>query len=137
MTPLARAGGLISVPYLRRGVDLDGWDCMGCVRWVRTEIFAQPWRSPQMAYGDAESADPAVRAAAIAANLGDWTLVGDKRADMRPGAVLLFQYFGSPSHVGVALTPSDFIHCIGGVGTAIVDFDREPQWERRLRGIYD
>ena len=136
MTPYQRAGQLVGTPYQLNGATLEGWDCLGCARHVRT-LFGRPWHSDGVEYGAEEAVLAGVRAERIAARLSDWTLLGNRLADMRPGAVLLFHYFGSASHVGVALSPRDFIHCSGGVGTVIVDFDREPQWERRLRGVYD
>lgn len=137
MTPFERAAALVGIPYRLQGAALDGWDCLGCGRYVRTTLFGLPWRSDGVEYsvGDAISAQR--RAARINGALGDWTRLGDQASDIRPGAVLLFRYFGSPSHIGVALTATDFIHCDEGAGTVIVDFDREPQWQRRLRGVYD
>lgn len=137
MTHEDQLAALVGIPYRLNGADLDGWDCLGCARHVRTQVFGLPWRSDGIEYGPGEALDAQLRAARISDRLADWTLLGATVRDMRPGAVLLFQYFGSASHVGVAISPRDFIHCLGGSETVIVDFDREPQWERRLRGVYD
>lgn len=137
MTLDEQLGRLVGIPYRLNGASLDGWDCLGCAKYVRTQVFGLPWRSDGVEYGSAEALQPEVRAARIVDRLSDWTLLGNAVGDMRPGAVLLFQYFGQASHVGVALNGRDFMHCMGGSETVIVDFDREPQWERRLRGVYD
>lgn len=137
MNALLQAAPLVGVPYRLHGTTPDGWDCLGCARYVRETLFGRPWRSDGVEYTDLEGLVAKARAERIAERIGEWRLVGNDIASVLPGSVLLFQVFGSPSHVAVALTGRDFIHCIGGVGTAIVDLDREPQWERRLRGVYD
>lgn len=137
MTPILQAAPLVGIPYRLHGTTPEAWDCLGCARYVRETIFGKPWRSDGVEYTDLEGLQAKARAQRIEARLGDWRLLGHDKAAVLPGAVLLFQVFGSPSHVAVALSDRDFIHCSGGVGTVIVDFDREPQWERRLRGVYD
>ncbi len=128
---------MIGVPYRFHGSDPEtGWDCLGCAQHAR-QVLDRPWHSDGVEYGAAEGVMIERRAALIVARLADWTCLGTTPADIREGAVLLFKYFGALSHVAVALSQTEFIHCIGGHRTAIVDMENATEWKGRLRGVYD
>lgn len=130
--PLAAAVPFLGVPYRRHGDDpATGWDCRGCVAYLRRAIFDLP--SPGMdrdAYSVAQAADPAEVARLMAERRGLW-----REVPVRPGAVLLFDFLGHAAHVGLALTPSEFVHTLEGQETTIVRL--ADSWSRRLRGAYD
>jgi hypothetical protein len=136
---MQRVAPLIGIPYRMHGQTPgpEGWDCQACARFVRTTIFERPWYADGITYSFEEARDPKLRAAKIAEQLGRWQHLGRDPGDIRPGAVLLFRYFNAISHVAVALTRTEFIHVVADHETSIVDFDREPAWAHRLRGIYD
>jgi cell wall-associated NlpC family hydrolase len=129
---LAAAAHMVGVPWLPKGEDpAVGWNCWGCVRYGRRQIFGL--ESPSWAQ-DYTSADVASRERVeelIAARMGGW-----EETEIRPGAVLLFRTFGRDCHVGLVLTRSDFIHTFGGTETTILRLN-DPHWARRIRGAYD
>lgn len=56
--------------------------------------------------------------------------------EARPGAVILFEVYRRPVHVGLVLSRSDFVHSYGGQETTILRLDN-PSWSDRIRGYYD
>lgn len=51
----------------------------------------------------------------------------------KPGCVVFFR----PNHVGVMLSPYNFIHCAEDVGQVCIDRLEGPIWPRRLVGFYE
>lgn len=126
---LKRAAPLIEVPYLPTGADLAGWDCRGCVQWVRREFFGLDSPGMGTPYTAQQSASLADVERMILANLAAWRPV-----EVRPGAVLLIHWFGRSAHVGCYLGGGEFIHALAGHGTSIVPLTR---WSRKVRGAYE
>jgi len=131
MTPAAQAARFVGVPYVLLGDDpVAGWDCRGCVRHVRREVFGL--ESPgfeNIGYRRDEAACVEDVERLMLIQRVAWREVETPIA----GAVLLFRYFGRDCHVGLALNPAEFIHCLMGQETTIV---RLENWRRRLRGAY-
>lgn len=125
----------VGVPYRLHGRDPAGWDCRGCVDYLRRVIFNK--------VGPSLDGDVPIEATASAARIAEvmeaqvrerlsaWTPCA-----ARPGAVVLLEVFGRPAHVGLMLTPRDFIHAMAGCETVISRLD-EPRWSNRVRGVFD
>jgi cell wall-associated NlpC family hydrolase len=128
---LALALPFVGVPWSPRGEAPPAWNCWGCVRYLRRLIFGKDSPSFAEAYNAADVADLARVETLISERLGSWTPVAP-----RPGAVLLFEQFGSVCHVGLVLTRADFVHTLGGTETTICRM-RDQRWSRRMRGAYD
>lgn len=129
------AAAYIGTPYLGMGRTPAGWDCWGCVAWLRAALLDRP--SP--CAGDAYAPEDAIggqlidtAAGLIAASLGRW-----RRLDgPAPGAVALIEVFGRPAHVALVLDRRTMIHAWEGVDTVIERLTDE-RWARRVRGFYD
>ena len=135
-----------AVPYKAHGDALDGWDCRGCVRHARAELFGL--ESPGMGrdfYSTLDVRDLAAVESMMAARMGLWRPLvlfedepGPVRAravgSLRPGAVILFRVFERDAHVGLLLNRRDFLHTMAGQQTTVT---RLTDWARRIRGAYD
>lgn len=127
-----RAAPYVGVPWKARGDDPAGWDCRGCVRFLRRRIW--DLESPGMGndfYSAVDVRDPEKLEKLLLARLVAWRPV-----DPTPGAVIVFRVFGRDAHVGLVLTATDFVHSFGGQETTILRLD-DPQWSPRIRGCYD
>lgn len=151
MTPaevLAAAGQFVGVPYKEHGDTPAGWDCRGCVRHLRREIFGleSPGMDPAE-YTVRDVKDLDLVADLMAARRGLWRELARFEDEppaervrqvgtLRPGAVILFSVFGRDAHVGVLLTRRDFAHTLAGQETTILRLDGD-RWSSRIRGAYD
>lgn len=67
----------------------------------------------------------------IMERMGEWRPV-----EPRPGAVILFRVWNRDAHVGLVLSPTDFVHSFGGEETTILRLEND-KWAKRRRGFYD
>lgn len=151
MTPaaiMAAAARYVGTPYLQHGDTPAAWDCRGCVRHLRAELFGlqSPGMDPaEYTSLDARDLDTVERL--MIDRKGLWRELASFGAEdaaaraatvsrLRPGAVLLFRVFDRDAHVGLLLTGRDFIHTLGGQETTIARVS-EYRWSSRLRGAYD
>lgn len=130
--PVRAAAAYVGVPWRARGDDPAGWDCRGCVVYLRREIFGLA--SPGMGRDFYTAAD--VKSAATVEGM-----IRDRSAawvpvQAAPGALILFEVFGRAAHIGLVLSGTDFVHSFGGQETTILRLDH-PAWSRRIRGFYD
>lgn len=135
LSPLERAAGYLGAPYRLHGRTEQGWDCWGCVAALRAKLFERPTPSWADAYTPLDGVTP-VALADTAARLITERLAAWRPVAPAPGAVALFSLFGRPAHVGLLLTPTDFIHALGGCDTAIERLSA-PRWAPRLIGCFD
>lgn len=137
MSPLELATPLVGVPYRLHGLDLQGWDCRGCVAWARRSIFGKESPGFLHHFPELSGLGPGALAAAmqglIAERIGAWSVVGPM-----PGAVVLLNLFGRPCHVGLMLDHVHFLHAMHGAGTVISRTDRD-HWSAkgRVKGYFD
>ena len=132
LDPVLAAAPFVGVPWRPRGDDPAGWDCRGCVAYLRREIFGL--ESPGMTrefYSAADVRSPEAVERMMLERMGAWAEV-----PARPGAVVLFRVFGRNAHVGLVLSSSDFVHSFGGQETTILRLD-DRAWSDRIRGFYD
>lgn len=129
---LKRAAPYIGTPYKRHGQEpATGWDCWGCVRYLRREIFGLESPSWAEVYSVADVNDLEKVEGLIRKHLDAWRPV-----EVRPGAALLFEIFGRGAHCGLMLTATEFVHSLAGQETTLVRLD-DSRWVNRLRGAYD
>jgi cell wall-associated NlpC family hydrolase len=132
VSPLQAAAGFLAVPYRELGRSPEtGWDCVGCLAFLRRELFDKD--TPGLSethYTRREALEPEAVANMIKAKLDRWHTV-----EPAPGAVALLDTFGRPAHVGLFLDRLNVIHCDRGHGTVIQRLD--PLLRPRLRGVYD
>jgi cell wall-associated NlpC family hydrolase len=129
-----RAGVYVGVPYKLHGLDPTGWDCRGCVGWLRREILGQPtpfWGDAYPLSGLVGRAYFEAIADLILHRLCAWRTV-----EAAPGVVVLFSVFKRPAHVGLMLDARNFIHAERGPDTSIARID-DSRWKGRVEGFYD
>jgi cell wall-associated NlpC family hydrolase len=137
VTPLLRrAQEFVGVPYVLHGETPEGWDCLGCVRFLRLELFGLS--SPRWThdYGSAEALGAPRAEDLIKLHLPAWDRLDvPAGAAPPPGSVLLFRRFGRAGHVGLMLDRGQFIHAEQGCRTVIAALSN--RWETRILGAYD
>ena len=131
----ARAADFIGVPYLFRGRTPSGWDCWGCVRHCRAELFGLESPDWSEAYALRDGAHP-VHLAEVTARLISERLAAWRPVPPGPGAVALLSVFNRPAHVGLMISEVDMLHAFGRAETCIERVDG-PRWRDRLIGFYD
>jgi cell wall-associated NlpC family hydrolase len=129
-----RAAIYVGTPYLLHGRDPSGWDCRGCVGWLRQTLLKRPtpfWGDDYPLTGLSRTAFANTVAELITIRLRAW-----REVEPGPGAVVLLTLFQRPAHVGLMLDRRNFIHAEPGPATAINRID-EPRWAGRVRGFHD
>lgn len=129
---LAFADALVGAPYRLHGEDpATGWDCLGCVRYVRRTAFGRDTPMGGAAYTKTDASDPERVEALITSHMEGWRDLGSPA----PGAVILFERIGRRDHVGVMLDDRTFLHA--EIGCETVTGDIRGKWGRRARGFYE
>lgn len=135
---------LLRVPFVTRGRDLSGWDCVGLNRYLTKAAFGVDLPDWGDTYEGTDWRDSQTLAASITAGMSRFTRI--EGAPMF-GDWLLFRRFGVDCHVGWALSAAQMIHAddahaargrfsvVGGGGTYVADIDRAP-WKGRLSGVF-
>lgn len=130
MAIMAAVEPFIGVPYKLHGRDPGGWDCLGCMKFIRRHVFNR--ESPSWEdYRPADVADPAQIEEHLARGLSQW-----REVELAPGAAILLRMFGRSAHVGVYLEQRQFIHCLAGCETAVQDLS-DPRWRGRFVAAYE
>lgn len=129
MDIIKAADQFVGVPYRIHGRDPTAWDCWGCVRYIRQELFGKSSPSWTEAYTalDFKSLDKVEET--IRGHMDGWT-----KTEVKPGAVLLFKTLARDAHVGLYLDKGLFIHAMMKCQTAIVPLE---DWKNRLVAAYD
>ena len=129
MSIIKDADQYVGVPYVIHGRGPGGWDCWGCVAYLRGALVGRPTPSFEEAYNAVDFSQPAKIAEIIRERMEGW-----KQVDIRPGCVLLFKTLGAECHVGLYLDKGLFIHALGSARTAIVPLEN---WKGRFVAAYD
>lgn len=135
MDVLERAGAFVGVPYRFRGRTPAGWDCWGCVRHCRAELFGVAGPDWSETYSGLDGLRPATLAE-VTARLVEERLAAWRPVAPSPGAVALLSVFDRPAHVGLMLSEVDMLHAFGRAETCIERVDG-PRWSGRLIGCFD
>lgn len=129
MDIIKAADSYVGVPYRIHGRDTSGWDCWGCVRFTRRELFGKESPSWSDAYNAIDFRQPEKLETIIKSHMDGWSQVG-----VSPGVVILFRTFGRDAHVGLYLGKGLFIHALHNCATAIVPLE---DWNHRFVAAYD
>jgi hypothetical protein len=118
----------VGVPYKKMGRDINGLDCWGLVRLIYKEQYNIDLPSYVDEYQEGESE---TLAEIIAINKENWVKVDTPTI----GDVLLLRSGRFLSHVGVVISPNQFIHVRETTNTVIERFDHG-KWSYRKDGAY-
>lgn len=118
----------INIPFKDSGRDLNGCDCWGLVRLVYQQEF--DIELPSFS-GEYDVNDPKLLHDLIAQHKEGWEVI----TEPEPGCVVLFRMFGSESHVGVAVSSTQFLHAREKYASAIENF-ASTEWKNRIVGYY-
>lgn len=118
----------IGIPYAEKGRDKSGLDCWGLVRLVYKEQFNIDIPSFVTDY---ESDNSSRIAELISIGKEHWSKVVQPAV----GDVILLRISGLFMHVGVVISPNEFLHVREGRDSVIERFD-SPMWRHRVEGFY-
>jgi len=118
----------VNIPFKDGGRDINGCDCWGLVRLVYQQEFSIDLPSFS---GEYDVNDPKLLHEKIAQHKEGWEVLGEPE----PGCVVLFRMFGSESHIGVAVSSTQFLHAREKYASAIENFS-STEWKNRIVGYY-
>ena len=118
----------IGLPYLENGRTTAGIDCWGLVRLFYKNEFNIDLPSYVDEYIGAS--DPKL-SQFVQHTKGTWNLTNNPKL----GDVCVFNILGEPTHVGIYLGKSEFLHSRDGKDSVIESLQNY-KWNRRLEGIY-
>jgi hypothetical protein len=119
----------IGIPYLENGRTEEGIDCWGLARLFYKQEFNIELPSYDTEY--IGSYDPKV-SQAINYYKDNWVRTNTPKL----GDLCLFNILGEPTHVGVYLENSKFLHAREG-HSSVIESLKKHAWNRRLEGIYN
>ena len=121
----------IEIPFEDHGRTRSGCDCYGLLRLVLNEQFGHTL--PEFGNGYSDFGDRDTEARLIEEGL---PLIGAHLVPLpAEGDIVLLEYFGTASHVGVYLGHHRMLHTERGKGTHIADL-ATPHYEHRIVGYY-
>lgn len=118
----------IGIPYKANGRDFSGIDCWGLVRLVYKEELGIDLPSLD---GEYQIDDDARIQDLFAQYKEGWK----PSESIEAGDVVLFRVLGSETHVGIAISPTQFLHSRDNQNSAIESFDNH-KWKTRFVGSY-
>jgi len=124
----------VGIPFLDNGRSLAGCDCWGLVRLVLREQFGLDLPSYVGGYASANEREEASALIAGRIPADGWWRVPDQQA--RPGDGVVLRIMNQPWHVGLMVTPSDFLHVFEGQAVSAIERVDSPRWKRRVVGFY-
>ena len=118
----------IGIPYKANGRDNTGLDCWGLARLIYSEQFNITLPSFSTDY---DISDDARITELIAQYHEGW-----KKLDTpQEGSLVLFKVLGAETHIGIAISDSQFIHVREGSDVAVERFD-SVKWAKRISGHF-
>ena len=118
----------IGIPFKYKGRTEEGLDCWGLARLIYKNEYNITLPSFSSEY---EDNDVNRIEELIAQYKEGWESV-DSPSE---GTAVLFKIMGCDSHIGIAISPTHFIHAREGYDSAIEAFD-SPYWKRRIVGHF-
>jgi hypothetical protein len=118
----------IGIPFKYKGRTEEGLDCWGLARLIYKNEYNITLPSFSTEY---EDSDVNRIEELIAQYKEGWESV-DAPTE---GTAVLFRVMGHESHIGVAVSPTHFIHAREGYDSAIESFE-SPYWKRRIVGHF-
>jgi cell wall-associated NlpC family hydrolase len=122
----------IGIPYVSQSESFEGCECYSiCRLFSRTELGVELPDHSQL-YADA-SITKDVQSAFEAWDetlSSDWTEVDEPAI----GDVIIFNFYGLPTHVAIYVGNNKCLHATEGVGSYLAELYGSA-WERRMKGI--
>jgi len=119
----------IGIPYKDYGRDETGIDCWGLVCLVYKQEFNIELPTFDSSY---HVDDRKQLHQLIAQHRESWTQLDAPK----PGCVVLFKILGSESHVGIAISATQFLHARDGYDASVESFD-STNWRSRIVGYFE
>lgn len=119
----------IGIPYQENGRDENGIDCWGLVLLFYKQEFNIELPNLDSEY--ISSYDSHVPQLVNNYKKDNWT----KTNTPKLGDICLFNILGEPTHVGIYLENSKFLHAREG-HSSVIESIKKPVWNTRLEGIY-
>jgi len=118
----------IGLPYLENGRTESGVDCWGLARLYYKDQFNIDLPSYTNEYNGGQ--DPAI-VSIVNAHIDNW----EQLTAPNIGDLCLFNILGEPTHVGIYIGDSKFLHCREGMDSVIESLDNI-KWKNRFAGFY-
>ena len=118
----------IGIPYKANGRDTTGLDCWGLARLVYSEEYNINLPSFSSDY---DISDDARITELIAQYREGWKELGAPEE----GSLVLFKVLGAETHIGIAISESQFVHVREGSDVALERFD-SVKWAKRISGHF-
>jgi hypothetical protein len=118
----------IGIPFQDKGRDFNGIDCWGLARLVYQEQYNITLPSFSSEY---EGSDTLRMQELIAQYKEGWEQIPEPIE----GALVLFRVLGSETHIGIAVSPTHFLHARDGHDSAIESLE-STGWKNRIVGYF-
>jgi hypothetical protein len=118
----------LNIPFKEGGRDLDGLDCWGLARLVYKEEFGI--ELPSFA-GEYDVNDPKLLHEIIIQHKESW----EKLTKPEPNCIVLFRMLGTESHIGVVISPTQFLHTRDKYTSAVENL-ASTEWKNRIVGYF-
>lgn len=121
----------ITIPFLEHGRDKNGCDCWGLARLIYDEQLGV--KLPTLIdYKNTKDSEAIAKLYEEEHKQWEEVPLGHEREF----DIVVFKILGLPTHIGIVISKGIMLHCEYGVGTHASEYNREPQWKKRLTGIY-
>ncbi len=123
----------LSVPFLEKGRDYEGWDCWGLIYVAYRDLYNIELPIYTGEYNSTRRREELQRLIAMH-KAGDWEL----RTPHEPGDVVLLQMLGRNCHIGLMLPDMYMLHVQEGAAS-VERIDRPPWRDKeynKVEGIY-
>lgn len=123
----------INIPFAEKGRSREGCDCWGLAKVIYEESLNI--RLPMLLdYENVEDFDSIAGLVTENRFSDDWIPV--ERGEEQAYDVLLFKRMGAVIHVGIVVRKGLMLHCDRGSSTTHVEYLKDANWSKRLKGIY-
>jgi len=130
---MAWAAKYVGLPFKDGGRTREGLDCYGLLVAVYRDEFAIDLPAYEGAYVSAHEQDEVAALLSNRIPADAWRPVAGVP---RVGDAVVFRLLGQPWHVGVMVSPTEFLHVEAAHGTATVERLDALRWARRRHAVY-
>ena len=118
----------INIPFIDGGRSLEGADCWGLARLIYKEEFNIELPSFS---GEYDINDPKLLQEMIVQHKEGWQQIYTPEE----GCIVVFRMFGAESHIGVAISATQFVHAREKYASAVENFS-SVEWKNRIAGYF-